>query len=226
MITERPEIFWGTVASMYVGNVMLLILNLPLIGIWVKLLTVPYKYLVVVIVVICIIGAYSVNYTSFDVGAMMVFGVFGYLIRKLRFPAGPLVLAMILGPMLERYHHASAPCLSGTTTAGATRLFHGGNPFACHFFARLDDLADGVAVSIAEVVETLFARLEANDVGLSQVNDVNVIANTGAVGGRVIRAVNFALRFLAEGDFEDIRNEMSLDPMMFAEAFARAGGVK
>ena len=87
---------------MLVGNAILLALNLPLVGMWVKLLTVPYRYLVVVIIVICIIGAYSVNYTSFDVGAMMVFGVFGYLIRKGGFPAAPLVLAMILGPILEK----------------------------------------------------------------------------------------------------------------------------
>jgi putative tricarboxylic transport membrane protein len=102
LIQEHPDIFWGVIASMLVGNAILLALNLPLVGMWVKLLTVPYKYLVVVIIVICIIGAYSVNYTSFDVGAMMVFGVFGYLIRKGRFPAAPLVLAMILGPILER----------------------------------------------------------------------------------------------------------------------------
>jgi len=102
LIQQHPDLFWGVIASMLVGNAILLALNLPLIGVWVRLLTVPYRYLVVVILVICIIGAYSVNYPSFDVGAMMVFGVFGYLIRKLRFPAAPLVLAMILGPILER----------------------------------------------------------------------------------------------------------------------------
>ena len=102
LIQEHPDLFWGVIASMFVGNAILLALNLPLVGLWVKLLTVPYRYLVVVIIVICIIGAYSVNYTAFDVGAMMVFGVFGYLIRKARFPAAPLVLAMILGQILER----------------------------------------------------------------------------------------------------------------------------
>jgi putative tricarboxylic transport membrane protein len=102
LIQEHPDVFWGVIASMFVGNAILLALNLPLIGMWVRLLTIPYRYLVVVIVVICIIGAYSVNYTSFDVGAMMVFGVFGYLIRKGGFPPAPLVLAMILGPILER----------------------------------------------------------------------------------------------------------------------------
>jgi len=102
LIQEHPDLFWGVIASMFMGNALLLALNLPLIGLWVKLLTIPYRYLVVVIIVICIIGAYSVNYTAFDVGAMVIFGCFGYLIRKARFPAAPLVLAMILGPILER----------------------------------------------------------------------------------------------------------------------------
>ena len=102
LIQEHPDLFWGVIASMFMGNALLLALNLPLIGLWVKLLTIPYRYLVVVIIVICIIGAYSVNYTAFDVGAMVIFGCFGYLIRKARFPAAPLVLAMILGQILER----------------------------------------------------------------------------------------------------------------------------
>lgn len=102
MIQQHPDMFWGVVASMFIGNAILLALNLPLIGFWVRMLKVPYKYLVVVIVVICVIGAYSVNYSAFDVGAMLVFGIFGYLIRKGGFPAAPLILAMILGPILER----------------------------------------------------------------------------------------------------------------------------
>jgi putative tricarboxylic transport membrane protein len=99
---EHPEIVWGVIASMYLGNVMLLALNLPLIGLWVRLLTVPYRFIVLVIVIICVIGAYSVSYELFDVGTMVFFGVFGYLIRKMGFPAAPLILAMILGSMMER----------------------------------------------------------------------------------------------------------------------------
>jgi putative tricarboxylic transport membrane protein len=102
LLSEHPDLFWGVVASMFVGNTILLALNLPLVGLWARLLTVPYRYLAVVIVIICAIGAYSVNYTAFDVGAMVMFGVFGYFIRKGSFPAAPLVLAMILGPILER----------------------------------------------------------------------------------------------------------------------------
>jgi putative tricarboxylic transport membrane protein len=87
---------------MYVGNFMLLALNLPLVGLWVKLLRVPYNILALVVVVICIVGAYSVNNSTFDVGVMIVFGILGYVLRKGGFPAAPLILAMILGPILER----------------------------------------------------------------------------------------------------------------------------
>ncbi len=102
LFQQHPNLFWGVIASMYVGNIMLLGLNLPLIGMWVKLLTVPYHYLAVVIVIICIIGAYSINTAAFDIGMMMVFGVVGYFLRKAKFPPAPLVLAMILGRILER----------------------------------------------------------------------------------------------------------------------------
>jgi putative tricarboxylic transport membrane protein len=102
LLQQQPNLFWGVVASMYIGNIMLLGLNLPLIGMWVRLLTVPYHYLAVVIVIICVIGAYSINTAAFDVGMMMVFGVVGYFLRKAKFPPAPLVLAMILGRILER----------------------------------------------------------------------------------------------------------------------------
>ncbi len=102
LLQDYPNIFWGVIASMYIGNVMLLALNLPLIGLWVQLLRVPYRYLSVVIVVVCVIGAYSLNNAVFDIGAMVLFGVFGYLIRKTGFPPAPLLLAMILEPMFER----------------------------------------------------------------------------------------------------------------------------
>jgi putative tricarboxylic transport membrane protein len=102
LLQEHPNLFWGVIASMYIGNVMLLGLNLPLIGFWVRMLKVPYRYLAVVVVVICVIGAYSVNNSTWDVGVMVFFGVVGYLLRKFAFPASPFILAMILGPMLEK----------------------------------------------------------------------------------------------------------------------------
>jgi putative tricarboxylic transport membrane protein len=101
MMKNNPEIFWSVVASMYLGNAMLLVLNLPLIGIWVQVLKIPYKILFPVILFICLIGAYSVKNSIFDTGLMLVFGVFGYLMRKYNYEAAPLVLAFVLGPMFE-----------------------------------------------------------------------------------------------------------------------------
>jgi putative tricarboxylic transport membrane protein len=101
LVTEKPDVFWGLVASMYLGNVMLLLLNLPLIGLWVKLLRVPYPLLAPIIAVFVLVGAYSVNNSVFDVGLTIAFGLFGYLMRKFECEPAPLVLAMILGPQLE-----------------------------------------------------------------------------------------------------------------------------
>jgi putative tricarboxylic transport membrane protein len=101
LLVQHPEIFWGLVASMYLGNTLLLVLNLPLIGIWVKLLKVPYSILFPLIIFFCLTGAYSINNSSTDVAIMLVFGVIGYLMRKLSLEAAPMILAMVLGPMLE-----------------------------------------------------------------------------------------------------------------------------
>jgi putative tricarboxylic transport membrane protein len=101
LLQQHPGLFWGVIASMYVGNLMLLALNLPLIGLWVRLLRVPYPYLAAVVVIVCVVGAYSIHNAVFDVGLMLLFGVAGYFLRKGGFPAAPLVLAMILGKILE-----------------------------------------------------------------------------------------------------------------------------
>lgn len=102
MLKQNPEIFWGTVISMYLGNVMCLVLNLPFIGIWVKILKIPYQILFPLILAFCLIGAYSINNNSIDVVIMVIFGLVGYLMRKYKFEGAPLVLAFVLGPMLER----------------------------------------------------------------------------------------------------------------------------
>lgn len=101
LIQQRPEIFWGLIVSMYLGNLMLLILNLPLIRLWVRLLQVPYPLLAPFIVMFVLVGAYSVNNNATDVGFTVIFGLLGYLMRKFDFEPAPLVLAMILGPQLE-----------------------------------------------------------------------------------------------------------------------------
>lgn len=101
LIREHPNLFWGLVASMYIGNVMLLILNLPLIPVWVQVLKVPYGVLYPVILLFCLIGSYSLNNSVGDVTIMWIFGLLGFLMKKLRFDPAPLVLGLVLGPMLE-----------------------------------------------------------------------------------------------------------------------------
>jgi TctA family transporter len=101
IITKQPALFWGLIASMWLGNLMLVILNLPLIGIWVRLLQVPYGYLFPTILILCCIGTYTLNSSTGDVIVMTVFGVIGYAFRKLDCEPAPLLLGLVLGPMLE-----------------------------------------------------------------------------------------------------------------------------
>jgi len=101
VMTSNPELFWGLIASMWIGNLMLIVLNLPLIGIWIKLLTVPYRFLFPAIVVFCCIGTYSLNNNSFDVYLTAGFALLGYAFYKLSCEPAPLLLGFILGPMME-----------------------------------------------------------------------------------------------------------------------------
>jgi putative tricarboxylic transport membrane protein len=101
LMTRAPDVFWGTIVSMYIGNAMLLVLNLPLIGLWVQVLKVPYYLLYPLILLFCMIGSYSINNNTGDVLLMLFFGIVGYLMRKFRYDAPPLVLALVLGGELE-----------------------------------------------------------------------------------------------------------------------------
>jgi len=101
LMKEHPDIFWGVIGSMYFGNVMLLALNLPLIGLWVRILRIPHSILFPLILLFCVIGAYSENYSVIDVNMMLLFGVIGYLMRKFDYEPAPLVLAFVLGPLME-----------------------------------------------------------------------------------------------------------------------------
>ena len=101
LIQQQPQLFWGFVASMYVGNLVLLILNLPLVGLFVNILRIPYSLLYPVIVLFCIVGVYEVNRSVVDVWIMLVMGVLGYLLKKLDFEPAPIVLGAVLAPMLE-----------------------------------------------------------------------------------------------------------------------------
>jgi putative tricarboxylic transport membrane protein len=101
VMTSNPELFWGLIASMWLGNLMLIILNLPLIGMWIKLLTVPYNFLFPSIVLFCAVGVYSTNNNTFDIWLVAGFGFIGYLFNKLSVEPAPLLLGFILGPMME-----------------------------------------------------------------------------------------------------------------------------
>jgi putative tricarboxylic transport membrane protein len=101
VMTSNPQLFWGLIASMWIGNLMLIILNLPLIGMWIKLLTVPYRYMFPAIVLFCAIGVYSTNNNTFDIWLVAIFGFIGYLFAKLGCEPAPLLLGFILGPMME-----------------------------------------------------------------------------------------------------------------------------
>jgi putative tricarboxylic transport membrane protein len=101
LVKQAPDLFWGFITSMYIGNAMLLVLNLPLIGMWARLLRVPYAVLFPLILLFCLIGSYSLNNNIGDGIVMWVFGVLGYLMKKFDYEGAPLVLAMVIGPMME-----------------------------------------------------------------------------------------------------------------------------
>ena len=102
LVTQHPEIFWGVIASMYIGNVMLLILNIPMIGIWVSLLRIPQYIFLPVILLVAIIGSYSVNNSMLDLYVLFLLGIAGYVLRKLDFHLAPMVVGVVLGPLIEK----------------------------------------------------------------------------------------------------------------------------
>ncbi len=101
LVNDHPNVFWGFVASMYVGNLMLLALNLPLVGLFVNLLRIPYAYLYPLIIMFCVIGVYEVNHSIVDVWIMLIMGVVGYGMRKLGLDPAPLVLGLVIAPLFE-----------------------------------------------------------------------------------------------------------------------------
>jgi TctA family transporter len=103
VIEQKPGLFWGMIASMWLGNLMLIVLNLPLIGIWVRMLLVPYRLLAIAILFFCCIGVYSLNNLATEVLIIAFFGVIGYVLMKLDCEPAPLLLGFLLGPMMEVY---------------------------------------------------------------------------------------------------------------------------
>ena len=126
VMTSNPQLFWGLVASMWVGNLMLVVLNLPLIGIWIKLLTVPYRLLYPAILLFCAIGVYTVNNTSFDVMQTAFFGLLGVIFAKLECEPAPLLLGFVLGPMMEENLRRALLLSRGDPTVFATRPISAG----------------------------------------------------------------------------------------------------
>ena len=126
VMTSNPQLFWGLIASMWLGNLMLVILNLPLIGMWIKLLTVPYRFLFPSIVLFCAIGVYSTNNNTFDIWMVAAFGLVGYLFLKLGCEPAPLLLGFILGPMMEENLRRALLLSRGDWSVFVTRPLSGG----------------------------------------------------------------------------------------------------
>jgi putative tricarboxylic transport membrane protein len=121
VMTQKPDLFWGLIASMWIGNLMLLVLNLPLIGMWVSLLKVPYRMLFPAIMVFCGIGIYSVNTSSFDIYLMAIFGILGIAWRLLECSPVPMMLGFVLGPMMEENLRRALQVSEGDPTVLLTR---------------------------------------------------------------------------------------------------------
>jgi putative tricarboxylic transport membrane protein len=121
LVNDHPGVFWGFVASMYVGNLMLLALNLPLVGVFVNLLRVPYGYLYPLIIMFCVIGVYEVNNSIVDVWIMLIMGVIGYGLKKFSFDPAPLVLGLVIAPIFEMSLRQSLIMSDGNWTIFAQR---------------------------------------------------------------------------------------------------------
>jgi putative tricarboxylic transport membrane protein len=121
VMTEQPELFWGIVASMWIGNLLLVILNLPLIGIWVRLLRVPYHLMYPAILVFCCVGVYSLNNSVFDIYLAAFFGLVGYVLVKLDCEPAPLLLGFVLGPLMEENLRRGLQLSRGDPTIFVTR---------------------------------------------------------------------------------------------------------
>ena len=125
VMTSNPALFWGLIASMWIGNFMLIILNLPMIGVWVKLLTIPYRHMYPAILVFCCIGVYSVNNTVFDIYLTAIYGIIGYVFMKFKCEAPPLLLGFVLGPMMEENFRRALLLSRGDYSVFVTRPLSG-----------------------------------------------------------------------------------------------------
>jgi putative tricarboxylic transport membrane protein len=125
MMAQHPDLFWGTICSMYIGNAMLLVLNLPLIGLWVRILKVPYRILMPLILLFCLIGVYSTNNNTWDVIVMTMLGIVGFILRRFDYELAPVILAYVLGPLLETNFRQSLIISDGDLSVFFTRPISG-----------------------------------------------------------------------------------------------------
>jgi TctA family transporter len=125
-MTSNPGLFWGLIASLWIGNLMPVALNLPLIGMWIKLLSVPYRWLFPAIVLLCALGVYSTNNNTFDVWLVAAFGLVGYVFHKLDMEPAPLLVGFILGPMMEGYLRQALVLSDGDWSVFVTRPLSAG----------------------------------------------------------------------------------------------------
>ena len=121
LFESRPELVWGLIASLYIGNVMLLVLNLPLVGIWVRLLSIPHELLYAGIVVFAALGTWSVSGSAFDIVLLGLIGAMGYIMRAYDFPVAPTIIGLILGPMAEQQFRRAMAISQGDMTTFVTR---------------------------------------------------------------------------------------------------------
>ena len=121
LFQERPDLVWAVIASFFLGNILLLVLNLPLVGLWARILHLPYQYVCVGTLLFCVLGAYSLQQNVFDVGVMIVCGIIGYGMRRIDLPIAPLVLGLILGPFIEKSLRTSLEMSGGDFSIFVTR---------------------------------------------------------------------------------------------------------
>jgi putative tricarboxylic transport membrane protein len=121
LISEHPDLFWGVIASMYIGNFMLLIFNLPLVGVFANIIKTPLFILMPIVLLLCLVGVYSINNSILDVWMMVGFGLLGYVMRRLKYDSAPLVLALVLGPMMERSFREAMMISKGDLAVFVTR---------------------------------------------------------------------------------------------------------
>jgi TctA family transporter len=145
LVNKKPDLFWGLIASMWLGNLMLLVLNLPLVGVWARLLILPYRILYPAILLICCIGVYSINKSSLDVLIASLFGLVGFLLYRLRCEPAPLLLGFILGPMIEENMRRALLITKGDFSVFVTR------PISLSFLAMTAALIVVLAAPLVRV---------------------------------------------------------------------------